>query len=140
LNFKNKKYIIHVYEYLRTLLWLVCLFFEKIEDIKIKYFDKIIKIIPNLLNSIRGLYFTQETELLEYIIYIIEEIENSSMIFSKEIVENDGIKILSNLFGYLFNTDKNGFEIEINSEITLRILGIFINTLFYLFVPTFQCK
>ena len=127
LNFKNKKYIIHVYEYLRTLLWLVCLFFEKIEDIKIKYFDKIIKIIPNLLNSIRGLYFTQETELLEYIIYIIEEIENSSMIFSKEIVENDGIKILSNLFGYLFNTDKNGFEIEINSEITLRILGIFIN-------------
>ena len=131
LNFENRKNIKHAYEYLETLLWLVHLLFDKIENIKLNYFDKIINIIPNLLNSIRALYFTQETELLEYIIYILGEIQNSSnTISSKEIIENDGLKILSNLFGYLFNADKNSFEIEINPRITLSILSIFTDIFF----------
>ena len=44
-----------------------------------------------------------------------------------KIVDSEGIKNITNLFGYLFNNGQNDDEIILTPEITLQILYIFIN-------------
>jgi hypothetical protein len=78
------------------------------------------------LNGIKALYFTQEIDLLEKNIEIINQIIELDTIFLQKFVELDIINILSLLFGYLFNSDKNGSEIKLNSEIIDKILALYI--------------
>jgi hypothetical protein len=97
-----------------------------VKDIEVNYKDKIIMILPNLLNGIKALYFTQEIDLLEKILEIINQIIELDTIFLQKFVELDIINILSLLFGYLFNSDKNGSEIQLNDDIIDKILALYI--------------
>jgi hypothetical protein len=110
-----------------TLIWLIYIFLKRVKDIEVNYKDKIIKIFPNLLNGIKALYFTQEIELLEKIIEIINQIIEMNTAFLKNFVELDIINILSLLFGYLFTSDKNGSEIKLNNDIIDKILALYID-------------
>lgn len=133
----NEKYLKYCYDYLETLVWLLSIFLEKDDKFVVIYYEKILNIIPNILNYITALYFTEETDLLEKIIFLIQMISKISESFKKAIVELDGIKIIINLFGYLLDNNScindisidNGdnVEIKITPEITDRILCIFIN-------------
>ena len=116
-----------LYDYLYTLIWLIIIFFEKVENLSIKFYDILINIIPNLLNYVRALYYTNETELLDKILCLMEYLSDINDIFLQKIVELDGIKILFNLFGYLFISYKDNGEIKLTSEITDRIIIIIAN-------------
>lgn len=125
LDNENEKYLKYQYEYLDTLLWLLYIIFIKDENISINYSENIFNLIPNLLDYIIALYYTDEVELLEKIIFLIEIISDINKNYLEKIVELDGIKILTNLFEYLFSNEN--VEIKLTPEITDRILGIFIN-------------
>ena len=122
----NKKYINYLFDYIDTLIWLIYNFLKRVKDIEVNYKDKIIMIFPNLLNSIKALLFTQETELLEKMLEIINQIIEMDNIFLQKFVELDIINILSLLFGYLFTSDKNGSEIKLNNDIIDKILTLYI--------------
>ena len=126
IEIENKKYIKYLYDYMDTLIWLIYICLKRVKDIEVNYKDKIIMILPNLLNGIKALYFTQEIDLLEKILEIINQIIELDTIFLQKFVELDIINILSLLFGYLFNSDKNGSEIKLNSEIIDKILALYI--------------
>jgi hypothetical protein len=123
----NKKYIKYIYDYMDTLIWLIYIFLKRVKDIEVNYKDKIIKIFPNLLNGIKALYFTQEIDLLEKILEIINQIIEMNTTFLNNFVELDIINILSLLFGYLFTSDKNGSEIKLNNDIIDKILALYID-------------
>ena len=127
LDYKNKERIAIRYEYLDTLLWLANIIIEFVEGIALKYSDIILNIIPNLLDIIRAFYYTEETEILNRIIYFIESISYIRDDLIIKIVESKGIANLINLFGYLFTTDKNSGETVLTSEIINKIISIFIN-------------
>ena len=127
LDYDNKVHLSLRYDYLDTLIWLIYLFFIKVENISIKYYDIIINLIPKLLHYIRALYYTNETELLNKILYIIEYLSDNNDKFIKKIIDCDGIKILINLFGYLFNSNNDAGEIKITHDIVDRIIIIFAN-------------
>ena len=126
IEIENKKYIKYLYDYMDTLIWLIYNCLKRVKDIKVSYKDKIIMLLPNLLNGIKALYFTQEVDLLEKIPEIINKIIELDTIFLQKIVELDIINIVSLLFGYLFNSDKNGNEIKLNSDIIDKILALYI--------------
>ena len=122
----NKEYIKYLYDYIDTLIWLIYNFLKSVKDIEVNYKDKIIMIFPNLMNVIKALYFTQEIELLEKIIEIINQIIRMDNIFLQKFVQLDIINILSLLFGYLFTSDKDGSEIKLNNDIIDKILELYI--------------
>ena len=122
-----KKYIKYLFDYMDTLIWLIYIFLKRVKNIEVNYKDKIIMIFPNLLKGIRALYYTQETNLLEKIIELIQIIIERDIIFLEKFAELDIIDILSLLFGYLFSSDKNGFEIKLNSDIIDKILMLYVN-------------
>ena len=122
-NLKNKKIL---YEYFDTLLWLLNLFFNRVENIIINYYDKLIDIIPTIVSSVRLFYYTQEIEYLERIIDILEIFSDVNEEFTKKIAYSDGINTLSNLFDYLFSQNPNEC-INLTSEIINKILTIFTN-------------
>ena len=131
-NEKNEKYLKICYKYLDTLLWLICAFLLKDEKIVVNYYDKILNILPNILNYIVALYYTDEVDLLEKNIFLLEIICDVNKNFTETILRLNGIKIISNLFEYLFNDNINSdidedLEIKLTPEITDRIIGIFIN-------------
>ena len=136
----DEKYLKYCYDYLETLVWLLYIFLAKDEKIVVNYYEKLLTIIPNILNYITSLYFTEEVDLLEKIIFLMELICDINETFKKSILDLDGIKILINLFEYLLDNTSdindnndisfdNGykFEIKLTPEITDRILGILIN-------------
>jgi len=122
-----KQYIKYFFDYMDTLIWLVYLFLKRVKDIGVNYKDKIITIFSNLLSGIKALYFTQETDLLEKIIELIQIIIEMDNIFLQKFVELDIISTLSLLFGYLFTSDKNGSEIKLDSDIIDKILILYID-------------
>ena len=125
---KNPKFKKLYFEYLETLIWLIILFKQKNENFILNYKDKLLMIIPYLLNDIKMLYFTQEIDLLERIIEFLDSLGDEHADFNAQMVDAEGIKILSNLFAYLFNDDnENKDDIILNSEIIDKILEIFIN-------------
>ena len=125
---ENEKYLKYTYDYLDTLIWLLHIFLVKDEKMKINYSKYLYNIIPKLLEFIEDLYYTDEIELLEKIIFIIEIINDINENFTMRLVELNGIKILSNLFGCLFNNNNDDMgNIKLTPEITDRTLGIFIN-------------
>jgi len=125
---KNPKFKRLYFEYLETLIWLIILFKQKNENFILNYKDKLLMIIPYLLNDIKMLYFTQEIDLLERIIEFLDSLGDEHADFNAQMVDAEGIKILSNLFAYLFNDDnENKDDIILNSEIIDKILEIFIN-------------
>ena len=136
-NENNEKYLKYCYDYLETLVWLLSIFLEKDDKFVVIYYEKILNIIPNILNYITALYFTEETDLLEKIIFLMQMFSKINENFKKTIVELDGIKIIINLFGYLLDNNSyindinvdnsDNVEIKITPEITDRILCIFIN-------------
>ena len=74
------------------------------------------------------LYFTQEIDLLDRILEILEILSATNYDFAAQIVDAQGIQILTNLFGYLFSYNKESIEeITLNSEAICKILNIFIN-------------
>lgn len=127
LDYENKENISFRYEYLDTLIWLVDMILILVDNIYIYYSNNINNIIPNLLDIIRAFYYTEETEILNRIIYLIEYLSyiNDELII--KIVESKGINNLINLFGYLFVSDKNSGEIILTAEIILKIINIFSN-------------
>ena len=127
IDYENEKYLKYSYDYLDTLIWLLYIFLLKDEKMKINYSDNLYNIIPKLLEYIEDLYYTDEIELLEKIIFLIEIINDINEKFTMKLVESNGIKTLSNLFGYLFKNNDDMGDIKITPEITDRILGIFIN-------------
>ena len=127
LDYDNKFNLSLRYDYLDTLIWLIYLFFIKVENISIKYYDIIINFIPKLLNYIRALYYSNETELLNKILYLIEYLSDVNDKFIIKIVDSDGVKIIINLFGYLFNSNNETGEIILTDDIIDRIIIIFAN-------------
>ena len=127
LDSKDKKFICFRYDYLDTLIWLISIFLDEIKNFGIIYSDKVINIIPNLLNFIRGFYFTKETDVLSNIIKLIYQLSEINDDIKLKIVDSEGIKNITNLFRYLFNNGQNDDEIILTPEITLQILYIFIN-------------
>lgn len=127
LDYENKENISFRYEYLDTLIWLVDMILILVDNIYIYYSNNINNIIPNLLDIIRAFYYTEETEILNRIIYLIEYLSyiNDELII--KIVESKGINNLINLFGYLFVSYKNSGEIILTAEIILKIINIFSN-------------
>ena len=129
LDYENEKYLKYSYDYLDTLVWLLYIFLVKDEKMKINYSNYLLNIIPKLLEFVEDLYFSDEIELLEKIIFLIEIINDININFTMKLVESNGVKTLTNLFGYLFknnNNDEMG-DIKLTPEITNRIIGIFIN-------------
>mgnify|MGYP002624877846 CR=1 FL=1 len=128
LDSKHKKYINIRLEYLDTLIWLIYLFIEKIDNLIINYNDKILMIIPCLISYIRGFYYLEENIYLGKVIEIIERISDLNIIYAQKLVECNAIQILSNLFDYLLSTDDNFIPIELSDDIIDKILGIFVIT------------
>ena len=125
INLKHKRIF---YEYLETLLWLIGLFVQNDENFIKNYQDKLLGIIPYFFNNIKMLYFTQEIDLLDRILEILEILSATNYDFAAQIVDAQGIQILTNLFGYLFSYNKESIEeITLNSEAICKILNIFIN-------------
>ena len=125
INLKHKRVF---YEYLETLLWLIGLFVQNDENFIKNYQDKLLGIIPYFFNNIKMLYFTQEIDLLDRILEILEILSATNYDFAAQIVDAQGIQILTNLFGYLFSYNKESIEeITLNSEAICKILNIFIN-------------
>ena len=127
LDYDNKNYLSIRFDYLDTLIWLIYTFYIKVENLAIKYYDYLINIIPDLLKYVRTLYYTNGTELLYKILYLIENLSDINEKFIQKIVESDGLLILNNLFGYLFNTDKDNCEIILTPELSNSIIIIFVN-------------
>ena len=125
INLKHKRIF---YEYLETLLWLIGLFIQNDENFIKNYQDKLLGIIPYFFNNIKMLYFTQEIDLLDRILEILEILSATNYDFAAQIVDAQGIQILTNLFGYLFSYNKESIEeITLNSDAISKILNIFIN-------------
>ena len=99
----------------------------RVDNIYIYYSNNINIIIPNLLDIIRAFYYTEETEILNRIIYLIEYLSDINDELIIKIVESKGINNLINLFGYLFVSNKNSGEIILTTEIILKIINIFVN-------------
>jgi hypothetical protein len=112
INSFNKENIYFGFDYFNTLTWLTYLILQNLENDINYYEDKITMILPSLLNVIKALYFTQETELLEEILDLINLIIDFDDIFVQKLLELDIINILSLLFGYLFSTEKYNGQIE----------------------------
>ena len=124
----DPKYKYIYYEYLETLIWLINLFMQKEENFILNYQDKLLMIIPYLLNDIKLLYFTQATDLLKSIIELLDNLSDKNTDFNAQMVDAEGIKILSYLFGYLFNDkNENNVDIILNIDLIDKILEIFIN-------------
>jgi hypothetical protein len=123
---KHEKYINFHLEYLDTLVWLIYLFIEKIENLIINYNDQILMIIPCLVNNIRCFYFLEENCYLEKVIEIIENLSDLNIIYAQKLVESNAIQILSNLFTYLFPTNDNINQIKLSNDNIDKILGIFV--------------
>ena len=123
---KNSKYKPFYYEFLETLIWLITLFIEREENLVLNYKDRILMIIPQLLEDIKKLYFTKAKVTLEKILEFLLYLCGISSEFVKQIVDADGIKILLNLFAHLFNYNPStDCDIELNSyshDIILNIL------------------
>ena len=104
--------------YLETLLWLIISFFQKEENFVKNYRDKLLGIIPYLFSNIKMIYFTHQIELLDRILEILETLSDLNKDFNARIVDAEGMQILINLFGYLFNNNKEGIvEITLNADI-----------------------
>ena len=74
------------------------------------------------------LYYTQAIDLLEIILISLESFADICQDFLEKIVEADGVKILTNLFAYLFDNEYNNEDcIILNDTIINNILGLFIN-------------
>ena len=127
INSFNRENIKVCFEYFDTLIWLINIILQNSENIESNYEDEIIMILPSLLNIIKVLYFTQEIELLESIIDLIQLIIDLDDIFMQKLVELDAINILSLLFSYRFSQEKNNSQIYLNSDIEDKILIILIN-------------
>ena len=127
INSFNRENIKVCFEYFDTLIWLINIILQNSENIESNYVDEIIMILPSLLNIIKALYFTQEIELLESIIDLIQLIIDLDDIFIQKLVELDTINILSLLFRYRFSPEKNNSQIYLNSDIEDKILIILIN-------------
>ena len=128
LDENNHKFKKIYFEYLEALIWLINLFKQKNENFILNYKDKLLMIIPYLLNDIKMLYFTQETDLLERIIEFLDSLSDEHADFNAQIVDAEGLKILSNLFAYLFNdNNENNGDIILNSVIIDKIIELFIN-------------
>ena len=122
------EYKSYYFQFLETLIWLINLFYQKEENFVINYKDKILAIIPRLFEFIKLLYYTQATELLEIILILLENFADIGQDFLEKMVEADGIKILTNLFAYLFDSKYNNEDcIILNEAIINKILGIIIN-------------
>ncbi len=126
LDMKNTEHLKFQFEYLDTLIWLIYLIFTHNENFVVDYYDNLNNLVPNLLSYVKALNNTQEIDFLEKIIELIEIFSDVDENFAKKIAYSDGIKILSNLFDYLFAQDKSDCMI-LTSEIIERILAIFIN-------------
>ena len=138
LDEKNPDYIKHYSEFLETLIWLINLFKQSDETFIINYKDKILMIIPKLFEDAKALQYTQETNILYQIIELLDFLCDTNTDFLEQTVDAGGIKILIDLFDYLFNTNINlSNEIVLNTNIIDKILDIFINV-FYLDSKCFQ--
>ena len=126
LDMKNTEHLKFQFEYLDTLIWLIYLIFTHNENFVVDYYENLNNLVPNLLSYVKALNNTQEIDFLEKIIELIEIFSDVDENFAKKIAYSDGIKILSNLFDYLFAQDKSDCMI-LTSEIIERILAIFIN-------------
>ena len=124
----DHEYKSYYFQFLETLIWLINLFYQKDENFVINYKDKIILIIPKLFEFIKMLYYTQAIDLLEIILISLEYFADIGQDFLEKIVEADGVKILTNLFAYLFDNEYNNENcINLNDTIINKILGLFIN-------------
>ena len=124
----DTEYKSYYFQFLETLIWILNLFYQKDEKFVVNYKDKILLIIPKLFEFIKMLYYTQAIDLLEIILISLEYFADISQDFLEKIVEVDGVKILTNLFTYLFDNEYNNEDFIILNEIIInKILGLFIN-------------
>lgn len=126
LDSKHNEFFKFRLDYLDTLIWLIYLFIEKTENLIINYNEKILMIIPCLVDDIRCFYYLEENFYLGKIVEIIERISYLNIIYAQKLVESNALKILTNLFGYLFPSDDNFIQIKLSDNIVDEILGIFV--------------
>ena len=125
---KNSEYKGYYYEFLETLIWLLTSFLGTDENFVVNYKDKILMIIPPLLEDIKQFYFTKAIITLEQVLEFIRNLCNLNSDFVKQIVDADGLKTLIKLFAYLFNVNPSlECDIELNIKSVDILLNIFVN-------------
>ena len=127
LEYEHKDNIKYRICYLDTLLWLIFLILKKVENIDIKYRDNIFNIIPCLLNNINIMIPSEDFDIIETLIEVVEFISEINNNFCQKIVESNGITILINKIDYLlYNIHINNEDVSID-EILDNILNTIIN-------------
>ena len=134
LEFEHKECLYVRIDYLKTLIWLIYVFFKHIENFGIKYKEEILNSIISLLDFIKILYSSDEIDILEDIIELLEYISDISNDFSQKIFEYKGVNILSNIINTFF---KNNY-ININNEDKKNIsINNIINRILYIIINIF---
>ena len=127
LEYEHKTNIKYRIDYLDTLSWLIFLILKNVENIDINYKDTICKIIPLILNNINILNSSEEIDIIEALIDLLEFISEINNIFCQKIFESNGINILTNKIDYLFNNHHINDEDKSKDDILDNILNIIIN-------------
>ena len=89
-------------DYLKTIIWLLYIFFKKVENFDMKNKGGILNIIPSLLYYIKLFHSYDEIDILEDIIELLEYISDINNDFSQKIAEFEGINILSNVINIFY--------------------------------------
>ena len=102
LEYEHKNFLHVRIDYLKTIIWLLYIFFKKVENFDIKNKEGILNIIPSLLDYIKLFHSDDEIDILEDIIELLEHISDINDVFSQKIEEFEGINILSNVINIFY--------------------------------------
>lgn len=102
LEYEHKNFLHVRIDYLKTIIWLLYIFFKKVENFDIKNKEGILNIIPSLLYYIKLFHSYDEIDILEDIIELLEHISDINNDFSQKIAEFEGINILSNVINIFY--------------------------------------
>ena len=131
LNYEHKNFLKNRLNYLDSLIWIINLIIQEVENISINYNDKILNIIPCILNYIKILEM-EHIDTLEKMIELIENIGDINDNYIQKIVESDGLSIMTDKICYLFNnkqdsTDKDGNDTidDLIDKLLYTIINVF---------------
>ena len=132
LNYEHKVFLKNKLNYLDSLIWLINLFIQEVESISINYNDKILNIIPCILNYIKILEM-EHFDTLEKMIELIENIGDINDNYIEKIVESDRLSIMTDKICYLFNNKQDSTDKTWNDTI-----DDLIDKLLYSIINTFS--
>ena len=130
LNYNHKNFIKKRLNYLDTIIWLINLFIQNDQNFAINFNDKILNMIPCILNYIELLNI-DDIDTLETLLELINNISDINDKNILKIVDSNGFQILINKICYLFKFKK---DINKNDDDTIDII---IDKLLYTIINIF---